>query len=112
MSITISTISALIIHNAPSWLVALRDTLLDKSREVAIDKSKEFVVAKGSGLIRHIFQLDEKEQIRHLEQALRNATERGLARFTSLTDRGQYKDILYTLMQRGSHCEELRKEAL
>jgi len=112
MVIPLATLIALVAHNAPTWLAALEGVVLDKSREVTIDKSTDLVVTKGGGLIRHILRLNEKEQVRHLEQALKNATERGLINFTTSAERDQYRDILNTLMQIGPQGEELRREAL
>src|SRR5258708_15849996 len=98
MIITLVALLALVAHNTPAWLVALEGVVIDKSRLVDIDKSSEQVVTKGGRLVRRIFHLDEKEQIRRLEQALKNATERGLINFTPLAERDLYRDILQTLM--------------
>jgi NACHT domain len=105
-------LTALIIKNAPSWYTSLRGTLLDKSREVAIDKGKEVVVTRSGRLMQRVFHLDEKEQLRHLKQALKNATERGLATFDTLQEHDQYKDIVRTLSQEGPQGEVLRKEVM
>src|SRR5258706_7070612 len=51
------------------------EPLLDKAKEVAIDKGKDLIVDKVSSYADHLFKLSEKEQLRHLEQALENATE-------------------------------------
>src|SRR5579884_971063 len=110
--ITLVALTAFIVKNAPSWLVSLCGTMLDKGREVAIDKGKEVVVSRGERFVRGIFHLDEKEQLRHLEQALKNATERGLATFDTLEERDLYKDILRTLSQPGPQGEVLRGEIL
>lgn len=110
--ISLTALSALVIKNAPSWLAALRGTVLEQGREVAIDKSKSFVLAQGGRGIRQLFQLDEKEQLRHLEQALKNATERGLAAFEPLAERDQYRAILSTLLQPDPSGDALRREVL
>ncbi len=55
---TTAVIIAFIAKNAPSWLGALRGTLLDKGKEVAIEKGKDFAVAKGTGFIRGVLRLD------------------------------------------------------
>jgi septum formation inhibitor MinC len=110
--ITLIALTALIIKNAPSWYTSLRGTLLDQSREVAIDKGKELAVNKGGSLMQRVFQLDEKEQLRHLKQALKNATERGLAIFATLQERDQYKDIVRTLSQEGPEGNVLRQEVM
>src|SRR5207248_4419430 len=109
---TLAAITIYVAKNAPSWLNTLRGTLLDKSKEVAIDKGKEFAVEKGGGLMRGFLRLDEKEQIRHLEQALKNATERGIAKFQILEERDHYRSILETLSQEGPDNEALRRQAL
>lgn len=59
---TFAVIITLLTKNAPSWLDALRGTLLDKGKEVAIEKGKDYAVEKGTGLIRGFLRLDEKEQ--------------------------------------------------
>ena len=110
--ITLIALTAFIVKHAPSWYTSLRGTLLDKSREVAIDKGKELAVARGGRFVQRVFHLDEKEQLRHLEQALKNATERGLATFDTLTERDQYKDIVHTLSQDGPQGEVLRQEVM
>src|SRR5579884_404021 len=110
--ITLVALTAFIVKNAPSWLVSLCGTMLDKGREVAIDKGKEVVVSRGERFVRGIFHLDEKEQLRHLQQALKNATERGLATFDTLQERDQYKDILRTLSLPGPQGEALRREIM
>ncbi len=110
--ITLVALTAFIIKNAPSWYTSLRGTLLDKSREVAIDKGKELAVTRGGRLVQRVFQLDEKEQMRHLQQALKNATERGLATFDTLPERDQYKDIVRTLSQEGPLGDVLRQEIM
>src|SRR5437016_1161620 len=112
MIITLAALLALVAQNAPVWLAVLEGVVIDKSRQVALDKGSEQAVTKGGGLVRRILHLDEKEQIRHLEQALKNATERGLINFTTLAERDLYRDILHTLMQIGPHSDELRREAL
>lgn len=106
--ITLAALSIFVVKNAPSWLKSLRSTILGKGREVAVDKGKEISVAKMRGIL----QFDEKEQLRHLAQALKNATERGLATFDTLTERDLYKSILRTLSQSGPQGETLRQEVL
>jgi hypothetical protein len=112
MGITLAVIIAFIASNTPSWLAILRTTVLDTSGKMVAETSKGLVVSKGGNLIRRVLHLDEKEQIRHLEQALKNAIERGFANFTTPTEQEQYKHVLYTLMKIGPHSEKLRREAL
>ncbi len=89
-------IAGLIATNTPCFLEALRGTLLDQG--------KEFAVAKGKRL------LDDKEQQRHLEQVLKKAVKRGLARFRKQAERDQYRDILDVLFEQGPHSDILRRE--
>ena len=110
--ITLTALTLYVAKNAPSWLASLRGTLLDKGRESAIDMGKEYALTKGKPLVRQLLHLDEKEQLRHLQQALKNATERGLATFDTLQERDQYKDILHTLSQPGPQGDVLRKEIM
>src|SRR6266487_5374542 len=110
--ITFTILTALIIKSAPFWLTSLRDTLLEKGREAASEKGKEFALTRGERFVQHIFQLNENEQLRHLEQALKNGAERGLATFDTLRERDQYKDILRTLSQSGPQGEALRQEIM
>ena len=110
--ITLMALGTLMATHAPAILSSLRGTLIDKGRDVAIDKGKEFAVAHGERFVRRTFQLDEKEQLRHLEQALKNANERGLAHFNTPVERDRYKDILQTLAQEGPSGEALRHQIL
>ena len=64
---TFAAITALITTCAPSWMNSLRGALLDKGRDVVIEK--------GIGFGHNLLHLDEKEQLRHLELALKNAVE-------------------------------------
>jgi hypothetical protein len=110
--ISLAVIIALLAKSAPTWLDALRGTLLTKGKEVAIEKGKEFGVEKGTRFMRDRLHLDEKEQQRHLELALKNALERGLARFDTLEERDQYRNVLAILAEPGAHSDVLRREAL
>src|SRR6266567_906746 len=110
--ITLTIITTLIAKNAPAWLAALRSTVLDKTKEVAIERGKDFAVEKGGSWLRSFLRLDEKEQIRHLQQALKNASERGLASIEGLSRRDEYNDVLQVLFQEGSDSDVLRHEAL
>src|SRR6266566_3636940 len=110
--ITLMALTTFVVKNAPSWLASLRGTILDKSRETSVDKGTDFTMIRGESFVRHIFQLDEKEQLRHLEQALKNATERGLLTFDTLRERDLYREILKTLLQQGPIGEMLRHEVM
>ena len=102
--ISLGIVITYLTKSAPSWLDALRGTLFDKGKEQAVDKS----ISYGRSLL----HFDEKEQVRHLELALKNAAERGLAKFQTLEERDQYRNILKILTEPGSHSETLRREAL
>ncbi len=112
MSIILTAFTAFVVTNAPAWLASLSGTVLEKSQEFAINKGDELAVGKGKRLVRHLFHLDEKEQLRHLQQALKNAAERGLATFQTLEEHDLYKDILQTLSQSGESGRELRHEVM
>ncbi len=109
---SITAITALITTATPHMLDALRGTVLNKGKEVAIDKGKDFLVERGSKLVRDRLHLDEKEQQKYLEQALKNAFERGLVTFQTLAERDQYRDILKTLFEPGEQSKTLREETL
>src|SRR5258707_13313237 len=108
----LTALTAFILKNAPLWFTALSGNILDKSRDAASDKGKDLIIDKGDRLRRHLFHLDEKEQLRHLAQALKNATERGLARYNTPQERDQYREIMQTLSQTGSSGEVLRRATL
>jgi hypothetical protein len=95
-------------------LEVLRGTLLDKGKEVVLDKGKEILTERGTKFVRNrMLHLDEKEQREHLEQALKNAVERGLIPFgSSLTERDSYRDVLANLFEPGEHSKALQQEAL
>ncbi len=110
--ISLAIVTTYIAHNAPSWLDTIRGTLLDKGKEVALEKGKDFAVEKGTKYVRDFFHLDEKEQVRHLQLALKNAVERGITRFHTFEERDQYRKILEILFEPGSHSDTLRHEAM
>jgi hypothetical protein len=101
-----------VVKNTPAWLASLSSTVLGKSQEFAVDKGDELVADKGKQLVRRLFHLEEKEQLRHLQQALKNATERGLATFQTDHERDLYQDVVCTLSQKGTQGEELRHEVM
>lgn len=91
----------------------LRGTLLDKGKEVVLDKSKELLTDRGSKFVRdRVLHQDEKEQRHHLEQALKNAVERGLIQFRVPEERDRYRDVLANLFEPGEHSKALQQEAL
>src|SRR5436305_6308006 len=109
---TLTIITAFVLKNAPSWLSSLGGIILDKGKEIAADKGKEIAVARGKGFMERILHLDEKEQLRHLNQALKNATERGIAPFSSPQAQAQYQHVVHTLSQPSPQGEALRREAM
>lgn len=100
--ISLAVAITLLVKSAPDWLPILRDTFLSKVADRTIDK----VIQPVSAL------LDEKEQQRHLELALKNAAERGLAAFHSQKERDEYRDILVILSEAGPNSLRLRSEAM
>src|SRR5579885_2590511 len=108
----LTALTTFIIKNAPAWLASLGGTILEKSRDAAFDEGKDILVAKGERLKRRIFHLDEKEQLRHLGLALKNAAERGLAAYHTPQERGLYCEIIQTLSQPGPLGEKLRREIM
>ena len=59
-----------------------------------------------------VLHLDEREQRHHLEQALKNAVERGLIQFGPLEERDRYRDVLANLFEAAEHNKALQQEAL
>lgn len=102
----------LLVKSAPSWLPCLSDTFGPPIRNALIGKEAERVFDKGLGVGRKWLHLDDKEQTRHLELALKNAAERGLAQFHTKEEQEQYRDILTTLSKPDSNIESLRSDAL
>jgi NACHT domain len=98
----ITAITAFIAANAPYWLNALQSTLLNSSSEIALQKGTNFVHDK--------LHLDKKEQLRHLEAALKHALEAGQTRFQTPAERAQYCAILANLSAPGVHSDTLRRE--
>ncbi|GCF10650.1 NACHT domain-containing protein [Dictyobacter arantiisoli] len=109
---TFAGLGALIQQTVPAWLGLLGGTVLTKSGDAAFDVGKNYVLEQGKYLFNASFQLDEKEQVRHLSQALKNAMERGLIAFQAQPERDLYKSILTTLAQDGPAGDELRRETL
>lgn len=105
-------LTTFIIKNAPAWFTSLGGTFLEKSRDAAFDEGKDVLLVKGGRLRRRIFHLDEKEQLRHLELALKNAAERGLAVYHTPQECHLYCEILQTLSQPGLSGERLRREIM
>src|SRR5260370_36829336 len=85
----------LLVKTAPTWFPPIRDAFLNK----AMDKGSEFAIDKSIKGVRSLLHLDEKEQVRHLELALKNAMERGLANFHTPEEQHQYLSILSVLSE-------------
>ena len=108
----LATLTNFVAANAPVWLAALSGTLLTKGQDALFDKVKDRVIERGDSLRHRIFRLDDKARVRHLEQALRNATERGLAACPTPQDRALYNEIIRTLSQPGPSGTALRDALL
>ena len=71
---TLTSLAILVATNAPSWLNALRSTLLDKGKEITIDKGKEIAIEKGVTTFVISFILTKKTKYiilsRHLKMLL------------------------------------------
>src|SRR4051812_34281770 len=89
-----------LVKSAPAWLQSLQETILNKSKELALDQSTKY-------LGRFI---DEKKYLRHIELALKNASERGLRQFNTPIERDQYRSVLQLLSE--TNNEALRREAM
>lgn len=108
----ISTAAAitLLVKSSSSWLPAISDALIPPVRDAFIGKLTERAIDKGFEIGRNRLGRDEKEQARHLELALKNAAERGLAQFQTPKEQQQYNEVISVLST--SHAEVLRREAL
>src|SRR6266567_8886887 len=102
--LSLTVVTALLIKSAPIWLPSIRDAFISKGAEFVIDTT-----LKGG---RSLLGRDEKEQVRHLELALKNAVERGLAQFHTRQERDQYRSILTYLSEPSTQNDLLRREAL
>ena len=84
--------------HAHDWLKSLGETILGKGKDLAKQQWNN--------------TLNEKQQQRHIELALKNAAARGLTSFQTLQERDQYRYVLKILAEPGSHSEALRRELL
>jgi hypothetical protein len=98
----------IVVKTASAWFPPIRDALLNK----AMDKGAENAIGKSMKDVHALLHLDEKEQVRHLKLALKNAVERGLAKFHTPEEQQQYLSILNLLSESNSHSETLRREAM
>lgn len=91
-----------LVKSAPGWSDSLQTFLVGEGKDIAFDQAKQQVA--------NFF--DKKTHERHMELALQNAAERGLAKFHTSEERDRYRDILSLLSESGNHNEELRSEAM
>src|SRR5258708_35927498 len=112
ISTGIAVAITLLIKSAPGWLPVIGETLFAPARDAFVGKVVEKGFDKGIEGGRKLLRLDEKEQTRHLELALKNAAERGQTKFQSLLEQQQYSDVLATLSEVSAQSDLLRREAL
>src|SRR5260370_21592918 len=96
-----------IINSLKDSLASL-DILRDPFLHAVMEHSVEPVVSKMRGA----FHLDERDQKRHLELALKNAKERGRSMFQTSWEREQYNAVLQILLEPGTNGDSFRFEAL
>jgi replicative superfamily II helicase len=112
ISTGIAVAISLLVKSAPNWLPIVSDAVLTPARDAIIGRSIEKGIDKSIEVRRWLTNADEKELTHHLELALKNAAERGSARFQTLPEQQQYSDVLTTLSQPGPLNDQLRREAL
>ncbi len=100
--VLLSIVIGSLVKSAPGWFDSLQTFLVGKGKDIAFDQAKQQVT--------NFF--DKKTHERHMELALQNAAERGLAKFHAPEDRDRYRDILSILSESGNHDGELRSEAM
>ncbi len=108
ISTALSIAVTALVKSAPRWWPPIQDTFLSKAREKVV----EIALEEGKKDLRSLIELDEKEQIRHLQLALKNAAERGLAQFQTDEERDLYRSIIEMLTEEGPHNEAIRREAM
>src|SRR6266446_7257773 len=102
--VSLATAISRLRDSASAWLLPIRDAFLQRRAELTIENDQR--------LESDLLHPDEKEQLRYLELALKNAAERGLARFHTDDERDQYRNILAILSDSGPQVEVLRREML
>jgi hypothetical protein len=112
ISTSIAVAISLLVKSSPNWLPVINDTIISPVRDALIGKLVEKGFDKGLEGGRKLLRFDAKEQSRHLELALKNAAERGLANYRTKDEQNQYSNVLTILSESGSHNETLRREAL
>ena len=108
--VTTGVAITLLVKSASSWLPAISDALMPSVRDALLGKGAERTFDWLGEQKRKIFHLDEKEQKRHLELALKNAAERGLTQFQTPEEQQQYNEVIHLLST--SHADVLRQEGL
>ena len=91
-----------LIRNASDVLQLLPETVFNKTRDFSASKDKQVIPEN----------FNEKQQIRHLELALKNAGERGLAPFQTLQELVHYSNVLNVLFKQGTDGNILCRELL
>lgn len=100
----------LLVKSASSWLPAISEALMPPVRDALLGKGAERAFDKFNEQRRKLFHLDEKKQKRHLELALKNAAERGLAQFQTSEEQQKYNEVISLLST--SYADVLRREAM
>ena len=103
---------SLLAKSAPGWLPAISDSLISSARDVFVGKLVEKGFEKSIEGEHKLLHSADKEQKRHMELALKNAAERGLARFQETDEQEQYTNMLTILSEGTPHSDLLRREAL
>lgn len=101
---------SLLVKNAPNWLPIINDTLIFPARDALLGKVAEKALDMGLEGGRNWLRRDEKEQLHHLQRALKNAAERGLNRFQTKAEQEQYSEVIGILST--ANADTLRREAL
>ncbi len=96
--ISLTAAITVLASSAPHWAPALERTLLNKGKDFAVERGKHF--------------FDERQHEKHVQVALRNAAERGVARFKSGPEREQYRRVLEVLSRDDAASGMLRDEGL
>src|SRR5450755_3242284 len=100
---------SLLVKNASTWLPVINEAIISPARDALIGKLTEKAIDKGFEIGRK--GRDEKEQVRHLELALKNAAERGLAQFQTTEEQQQYSQVI-SVLAATANADALRREAM
>jgi len=96
--ISLSAAITTLVGSAPHWAPVLTRTLTGKGKDLAVGRGKQL--------------FDERQHEKHVQRALHNAAERGVARFTSGPERDQYRHVLEILARDDGSSRILRDEGL